>query len=139
MLQVENLSSCYGRIEVLHGVDLEVHSGEIVSVVGANGAGKTTLLKCLSGVQPASGGKLGRPCSRPSADTEKREPKPSLLRGGSLMAWACVGGQPCPQSTIRADSESDPIIITLLGFRIQTRDFQHIGLVPYKYSFSIQV
>lgn len=58
MLQVENLSSCYGRIEVLHGVDLEVHSGEIVSVVGANGAGKTTLLKCLSGVQPASGGKV---------------------------------------------------------------------------------
>lgn len=56
MLQVENLSSRYGRIEVLHGVDLEVRSGEIVSVVGANGAGKTTLLKCLSGVQPASGG-----------------------------------------------------------------------------------
>jgi len=58
MLQVENLSSRYGRIEVLHGVALEVHSGEIVSVVGANGAGKTTLLKCLSGVQPASGGKV---------------------------------------------------------------------------------
>ncbi|MCZ7675054.1 MAG: ABC transporter ATP-binding protein [Roseovarius sp.] len=58
MLQVENLSSRYGRIEVLHGVDLEVYSGEIVSVVGANGAGKTTLLKCLSGVQPASGGKV---------------------------------------------------------------------------------
>ncbi|GAB4294271.1 MAG: ABC transporter ATP-binding protein [Roseovarius sp.] len=56
MLQVERLTSRYGRIEVLHGIDLEVHSGEIVSVVGANGAGKTTLLKCLSGVQPASGG-----------------------------------------------------------------------------------
>lgn len=58
MLQVENLGSRYGRIEVLHGVDLEVHSGEIVSVVGANGAGKTTLLKCLSGVQPINGGKV---------------------------------------------------------------------------------
>lgn len=56
MLQVENLTSRYGRIEVLHGVDLHVSSGEIVSVVGANGAGKTTLLKCLSGVQPISGG-----------------------------------------------------------------------------------
>lgn len=58
MLRVENLSSRYGRIEVLHGVDLEVHSGEIVSVVGANGAGKTTLLRCLSGVQGISGGSI---------------------------------------------------------------------------------
>ncbi|MFN7165847.1 MAG: ABC transporter ATP-binding protein [Pannonibacter sp.] len=58
MLSVEGLRSKYGRIEVLHGVDLEVRSGEIVSVIGANGAGKTTLLRCLSGVQPASGGSL---------------------------------------------------------------------------------
>jgi branched-chain amino acid transport system ATP-binding protein len=58
LLQIEGLSSRYGRIEVLHGVDLEVRSGEIVSVVGANGAGKTTLLRCLSGVQPVSGGKV---------------------------------------------------------------------------------
>ncbi|NBN62279.1 ATP-binding cassette domain-containing protein [Microvirga tunisiensis] len=58
MLSVEGLRSKYGRIEVLHGIDLDVKSGEIVSVIGANGAGKTTLLRCLSGVQPASGGQL---------------------------------------------------------------------------------
>lgn len=58
MLTVEGLRSRYGRIEVLHGVDLEVRSGEIVTVVGANGAGKTTLLRCLSGVQPVSGGAI---------------------------------------------------------------------------------
>ena len=58
MLTVEGLRSRYGRIEVLHGVDLQVNSGEIVTVVGANGAGKTTLLKCLSGVQPASAGQI---------------------------------------------------------------------------------
>ncbi|MFN3277216.1 ABC transporter ATP-binding protein [Paracoccus hibiscisoli] len=56
MLTVEGLRSRYGRIEVLHGIDLHVASGEIVTVVGANGAGKTTLLRCLSGVQPVSGG-----------------------------------------------------------------------------------
>lgn len=59
MLTVEGLHSRYGRIEVLHGIDLHVDSGEIVTVVGANGAGKTTLLKCLSGTQPASDGKIG--------------------------------------------------------------------------------
>nr|WP_319388687.1 ABC transporter ATP-binding protein [uncultured Cohaesibacter sp.] len=58
MLSVEKLHSAYGRIEVLHGVDLAVNSGEIVTVVGANGAGKTTLLKCLSGIQPVTGGRI---------------------------------------------------------------------------------
>lgn len=58
MLTVQGLRSCYGRIEVLHGIDLQVDSGEIVTVVGANGAGKTTLLRCLSGVQPVSAGAI---------------------------------------------------------------------------------
>jgi len=58
MLNVEGLRSRYGRIEALHGIDLEVGSGEIVAVVGANGAGKTTLLRCLSGVQPVSSGSI---------------------------------------------------------------------------------
>jgi branched-chain amino acid transport system ATP-binding protein len=58
MLTVEGLRSRYGRIEVLHGIDIDVASGEIVTVVGANGAGKTTLLKCLSGIQPASAGSI---------------------------------------------------------------------------------
>ena len=58
MLSVEGLRSRYGRIEVLHGIDLEVSSSEIVTVVGANGAGKTTLLRCLSGVQPVSSGSV---------------------------------------------------------------------------------
>ena len=58
MLTVEGLRSRYGRIEVLHGIDLHVDSGEIVTVVGANGAGKTTLLRYLSGVQPVSAGQV---------------------------------------------------------------------------------
>ena len=52
MLSVENVASAYGRIEVLHGVSMEVRVGEIVAIVGANGAGKTTLLRAFSGVQP---------------------------------------------------------------------------------------
>ncbi|PTX00688.1 ABC transporter ATP-binding protein [Pararhodobacter aggregans] len=58
MLKVEGLRARYGRIEVLHGIDLEIASGEIVCVLGANGAGKTTLLRCLSGVQPIAAGKI---------------------------------------------------------------------------------
>ena len=55
MLEVTALSSHYGRIQALAGIDLKVEDGELVALVGANGAGKTTLLRAISGVQPCSG------------------------------------------------------------------------------------
>jgi branched-chain amino acid transport system ATP-binding protein len=58
MLSVENVTSAYGRIEVLHGVTLHVGTGEIVTLIGANGAGKTTLMHAISGVQPITGGAI---------------------------------------------------------------------------------
>jgi branched-chain amino acid transport system ATP-binding protein len=50
MLQVDNLSTGYGRTQVLWDLSLKVDEGEFVALVGANGAGKTTLLKAISGV-----------------------------------------------------------------------------------------
>ena len=58
LLTVTGLSAGYGDLPVLHGVDLEVAEGEVVSVVGANGAGKTTLLSTLAGVVRATGGSI---------------------------------------------------------------------------------
>jgi branched-chain amino acid transport system ATP-binding protein len=58
VLEVSNLHSAYGRIEVLRGVSLEVQAGEIVALIGSNGAGKTTLLRALSGVQPITKGEI---------------------------------------------------------------------------------
>ena len=58
MLEISGLGSHYGRIEALKGISLVVREGELVALVGANGAGKTTLLRTLSGLQPASSGRI---------------------------------------------------------------------------------
>ena len=58
LLEAAGLTSHYGRIQALKGIDLSVRQGELLALVGANGAGKTTLLRTLSGVQPASGGTI---------------------------------------------------------------------------------
>jgi ABC-2 type transport system ATP-binding protein len=52
----ENLVKCYGRVEALHGVNLEVSIGEIFGFLGPNGAGKTTTIRCLLDlIRPNSG------------------------------------------------------------------------------------
>ena len=55
VLEVRGLSVSYGKVEALHGLALQVHRGEIVTVIGPNGAGKTTLLSALIGLLPARG------------------------------------------------------------------------------------
>jgi branched-chain amino acid transport system ATP-binding protein len=58
LLEVSGLTSHYGRIQALKGIDLTVAEGELVALVGSNGAGKSSLLRTLSGVQPMSGGSI---------------------------------------------------------------------------------
>jgi branched-chain amino acid transport system ATP-binding protein len=49
LLDVRGLHAAYGQIEVLHGIDVQVDAGQIVTILGANGAGKTTTLRALTG------------------------------------------------------------------------------------------
>lgn len=57
-LEIKGLAAGYGRIPVLHGVDLTVAQDEIVGVLGHNGMGKSTLLKTVMGFLPATGGSI---------------------------------------------------------------------------------
>jgi branched-chain amino acid transport system ATP-binding protein len=58
MLQFENVSTFYGKIQALHGVSIDVQQGEIVTLIGANGAGKSTLLMTLCGSPRAHSGSI---------------------------------------------------------------------------------
>ncbi len=58
MLTIDQLQVHYGAIHALKGVSLTVHAGEVVTIIGGNGAGKSTLMKAVSGLEPASGGRI---------------------------------------------------------------------------------
>jgi branched-chain amino acid transport system ATP-binding protein len=104
-LSVRGLRAAYGRIEVLHGVDLTVPAGSVFALLGPNGAGKSTLLKVINGQLPATAGevvigdrpvrkvpteKLARTglCSIP----EGRGIFPNLTVRENLKIWTYRGG-----------------------------------------------
>jgi len=58
MIKTENLHKKFGKLEVLKGIDLNIHPGEVVVLVGVSGSGKSTLLRCLNFLEKAQEGKI---------------------------------------------------------------------------------
>lgn len=58
MLELRNVDAYYGNIQALKGINLEVHEGEIITLIGANGAGKSTTLMSISGIVPPRNGQV---------------------------------------------------------------------------------
>lgn len=58
LLQVKNIHSYYGNIHALHGISLDVHDGEIVTLIGSNGAGKSTTIRSISGIMHPREGEI---------------------------------------------------------------------------------
>lgn len=134
LLSVRGLTLAYDALEVVHGVDLTVHAGEVVALIGANGAGKTTVLSALMGLLPVRRGEIhfrGEALQRLA--TEKR-----VARGISLVP---EGRQVVPQLSVeenliigaytRRDREQQADIerIYALFPRLQERRRQAAGLM----------
>jgi branched-chain amino acid transport system ATP-binding protein len=58
MLTIENLHAGYGKVEVLHGISIEVPKGKVITLIGSNGAGKTTTMRAVSGMIAPSAGDI---------------------------------------------------------------------------------
>lgn len=98
MLEVRNLAVSYGAIEAIHNVSLEVHDGEIVSLIGANGAGKTTILRTISGLKKADDGEI----RFDGTDLRKTEPSRIITL---KLAHVPEGRHIFPQMTVEENLE----------------------------------
>ena len=58
MLEIHDLESGYGELQVLNGVNIEINPGEIVALIGPNGAGKSTVIKCVFNIDNINKGKI---------------------------------------------------------------------------------
>ncbi|NPU85784.1 MAG: ABC transporter ATP-binding protein [Syntrophaceae bacterium] len=81
LLEIRNLHVCYGNVKVLHGIDLSVEEGEIVSLLGANGAGKSTTLLAVSGLVRSSEGTISL-----DRDAIQRLPAHEVVKRGITQA-----------------------------------------------------
>lgn len=86
LLEIEDVSLLYGRIQALHGISLTVGEGEIVALIGANGAGKTTTMRAISGIRPVASGRIrfdGEDITKLRADLRVRRGSARRPRAGA--------------------------------------------------------
>ena len=112
VLSLKGVEAGYGRIRALHGIDLDVRRGEIVTLLGANGAGKTTTLKTISGLIRASAGSIqfegqelvGRKASDIARLGVVHVPEGRhVLRGLSVRENLELGGFTVPDAKLRRE------------------------------------
>jgi branched-chain amino acid transport system ATP-binding protein len=93
LLELDNVSLSYGRIQALHGISLTVGEGEVVALIGANGAGKSTTLRTISGLMKPRRGTIAFAGSRING-----RPGNEIVSRG--ICHSPVGGRIFPNLTV---------------------------------------
>jgi branched-chain amino acid transport system ATP-binding protein len=94
MLKVEAIEACYETNKVLFGMTLEVHPGEVVTLLGRNGMGKTTTVRCIMGLTPIRAGTI-------TLDGQPIHALPSYRIAQRGLALVPEGRQVFPNLTVR--------------------------------------
>jgi branched-chain amino acid transport system ATP-binding protein len=118
LLDVRDIHSGYGKLEILKGVSLRVEPGQVVSIIGPNGAGKSTVFKTLFGLLPARQGQV----LLAGEDVTNRPPADLLRRG---MAYVPQGRNVFPLMTVEEN--------LLLGAYIRPRSAELDGEIARVY------
>jgi len=110
ILQVRGVATFYGAIQALHGVDLDVARGEIVTLIGANGAGKSTLLMTICGSPKARSGSI-----KLDGNEISRLPTHEIVRRG--VAQVPEGRRIFPRMTVFENLQMGAIIADPVHFQ----------------------
>jgi branched-chain amino acid transport system ATP-binding protein len=94
LLTIENLHAGYGKMEILHGVDLQVAAGQSLCLIGPNGAGKSTILHSIYGFTRIFGGAI----SMDGQDISRLSPNQKLQRAG--IAYILQDNSVFPNMTV---------------------------------------
>ena len=82
LLQVRGLKKHFGHLEVLRGIDIDIHKGEVVAVIGPSGSGKSTFIRCLNRLEEPTAGEVifeGQQINTKNADIDKIRQKIGMV------------------------------------------------------------
>ena len=88
LLRLTDLHAFYGESHVLHGIDLNVHTSEVVTLLGRNGSGRSTTLKAILGLVPRRTGSVSASTNRSTGPRKGRRTRRANSIGGPVMAAA---------------------------------------------------
>lgn len=126
MIEIKGVHKSFGDLEVLKGIDLNVNSGEVVSIIGASGSGKSTLLYCINAIEKINSGNI----IVDGVDVHNKKTDKNKLRqnlGMVFQQWNSF-----PHLTVLENAALAPRIVK--GFtqaeaeEIARKELEHVGL-----------